>query len=137
MEMDKKEKTFGELLSSIRKENRNKPSLRATAAALGISPQYYSEVEKDRRGVLARDRLESFCDFMELSREESEMLYNKAAEAKNDKCNKNTAIPQDFSNYIMEQDYVVKALRVAKEVDAGEEEWLAFIEEMRKKRKDD
>lgn len=129
--------SFGELLLTIRKENPSKPSLRATAAALGISPQYYSEVENNKKGVLSRDRIEDFCKFMNLDKEDTEFVYNKAAEFKNDKHDKNTAIPQDFSNYIMEQDYVVKALRVAKEFDAGEDEWLAFIEEMRRKRENE
>ena len=48
--MSEKEMCFGEYIESIRREKRK--SIRQTALAIGVSPQYYSEVEKNHRSVL-------------------------------------------------------------------------------------
>ena len=71
--------SFGEYIEAIRKLRQK--SLRKTAQAIGISPQFYSEVEKGRRPAFTADRLEMLKNFLQLTPEESEQMYNKAAES--------------------------------------------------------
>ena len=120
----KTEQTFGEYIESLRKK-RGK-SLRATAFGIGVSPQFYSEVEKGRR-TLTAERLESVKAFLNLPDEQARIMYNKAAEARryND-----IAVPQDFSGYIVERDYAMAALRVAKELNADKDDWQRFVDDL-------
>jgi hypothetical protein len=47
---------------------------------------------------------------------------------------KRNAVSPDLPDYIMERDYVRRALRKAMDLNAGEEEWLKFVEELEKRR---
>lgn len=116
--------SFGKYIESIRTTKRK--SLRETAKAIGVSPQFYSEVEKDRRCAFTADRLELLRKFLEMSVEEAEEMNNKAAESYK---GKNVAVPQDFADYIVERDYVMSALRTMKEMDADEEDWKKMVDE--------
>ena len=116
--------SFGKYIESIRTARRK--SLRETAKAIGVSPQFYSEVEKDRRGALTADRLALLKKFLEMSTEEAEEMSNKAAKSYK---GKNVAVPQDFADYIVERDYVMSALRTMKEMDADEEDWKKMVDE--------
>lgn len=133
MNEEYKDLSFGKYIETMRKKCESRPSLRATAAAIGVSPQFYSEVEKDKRGALTAERLAALKNFLSLTQEEAEIMYNKAAETKK---TKDISLPQDFPDYIVENDYVMAALRTAKELDAGEEEWLQFVADMRARRKE-
>ena len=66
--MSTDEMNFGDYLEFIRRSKRK--SLRQTAIAIGVSPQYYSEVEKTRRSVLSAERLEKLRDYLEMTPEE-------------------------------------------------------------------
>ena len=116
------EQAFGEYVESLRKE-RGK-SLRKTAEAIEVSAQFYSEVEKGRRAAFTVERLEMLKSFLNLSEDESNIMYNKAAESR-----KNTEF--DFSDYIIQRDYAMAALRVAKELSADEADWQRFVDELR------
>ena len=122
--------SFGEYIESIRKTRRQ--SLRKTAFAIGISPQFYSEVEKGRRCAFTADRLEALKNFLEMSPEEAAQMYNKAAESYK---GKNVAVPQDFTNYIVERDYVMSALRTMRDMDADEQDWVRLVEDFKKRKK--
>ena len=66
---------------------------------------------------------------MELHGDEDEKtaLYNAAGKQKN-------SIPPDLPDYIMEHEYVSAALRTARDLDAGEEEWQRFIDDLRRRK---
>ena len=51
--MGENEMSFGKYIEFIRKSRRK--SLRETAKAIGVSPQFYSEVEKNRRCAFTVD----------------------------------------------------------------------------------
>ena len=121
--MSIEEMNFGDYLEFLRKNKRK--SLRQTAIAIGVSPQYYSEVEKNRRSVLSAERLEKLRDYLELTPEEYQIISTKAAEAHR---GKNKQVPQDFADYIVERDYVMAALRTMKEMDADEADWKRMVE---------
>jgi transcriptional regulator with XRE-family HTH domain len=97
------------------------------AEKVGISRQALLEIEKGRRSALTPERLEKFKAFLGLNSEETETLYNKAAEAR-----KRSEF--DFSDYIIQRDYAMSALRVAKELDADEEDWQRFIDELKQRK---
>jgi transcriptional regulator with XRE-family HTH domain len=82
-------------------------SLRSTAKAVGVSPQYYSEIERGHRSALTAERLNKLRDFFDLSTEETDTLFNKAAEARK-------ISEFDFSDYIRQRDYVMKAFACSK-----------------------
>lgn len=127
--MNSNDKSFGGFIEAIRQSSGK--SLRETARAIGVSPQFYSEVEKNRRCAFTADRLEKLKSFLEMNEEQAEAMYNKAAESRK---GKDVAVPQDFSDYIVERDYAMQALRVAKELGADEEDWEKFIEELKKRK---
>ena len=131
--MNVNEMSFGKFIEAKRKELDNRPSLRATAMAIGVSPQFYSEVEKGKKGAFKQDRLDDLASFLKLNDEDKSLFYKKAAESRQ---RGDYAIPSDLPGYILERNYVEQALRVAKDLDAGEEEWLQFIEIMINKRKE-
>ena len=122
--------SFGEYIESLRKAKRL--SLRKTAFAIGVSPQFYSEVEKGNRCAFTADRLEALKNFLEMTPEESAQMYNKAAGSYK---GKNVAVPQDFTNYIVERDYVMSALRTMRDMDADEEDWARLVEDFKKRKK--
>ncbi len=122
--MGANEMSFEKYIESIRTARRK--ALRETAKAIGVSPQFHSEVEKDRRCAFTADRLELLKKFLEMSPEEATKMNNKAAESYK---GKNVAVPQDFADYIVEGDYVMSALRTMKELDAGENDWRKMVDE--------
>lgn len=123
------EQVFGEYIEMLRKE-RGK-SLRETAKALEVSPQFYSEVEKKRRSAFTPERLEKLRIFFALSDEQADIMYNKAAESRK---TKDVTVPQDFSDYIVQRDYAMSALRVAKELDADEADWQRFVDDLKRRK---
>lgn len=127
--MDIKEQSFGAFIESIRLASGK--SLRETAKAIGVSPQFYSEVEKDRRCAFTADRLDKLKAFIGMNEEQVAEMYNKAAESRK---GKDITVPQDFSDYIVERDYAMQALRIAKELGADEEDWERFVAELKKRK---
>lgn len=127
--MNNNDMSFGDFIESIRRESSK--SLRETAKAIGVSPQFYSEVEKNRRCAFTSDRLDKLRVFLGMSEDQATEMYNKAAESRK---GKDVAVPQDFSDYIVERDYAMQALRLAKELGADEQDWEKFIEELKKRK---
>jgi len=123
------EQSFGEYIEMLRRE-RGK-SLRETAKAIEVSPQFYSEVEKGHRSAFTAERLEKLRAFFALPDEQADIMYNKAAESRK---TSDVTVPQDFSDYIVQRDYAMSALRVAKELDANEEDWQRFVDDLRKRK---
>ena len=121
--MSENEMSFGEYIEFLRRSKRK--SIRQTAIAIGVSPQYYSEVEKSRRSVLNAERLSKLRDYLEMTSEEYQTMSTKAAEAHK---GKNKQVPQDFADYIVERDYVMAALRTMKEMDADQADWKRMVE---------
>ncbi|MCL2838341.1 MAG: helix-turn-helix transcriptional regulator [Oscillospiraceae bacterium] len=120
------EQTFGEYIKELRQTKGQ--SLRQTAYAIEVSPQFYSNVERGCKSSLAAEKLELLRKFLNLSTEESETMYNKAAQASK---RSGVTVPQDFSDYIVERDYAMAALRIAKELNADEKDWQKFVDELK------
>lgn len=125
--MGEKEKlSFGKYVEQLRKSREK--SLRETAKAIGVSPQFYSEVEKGRRNTFTKERMEKLAAYLMLNEEESRMLYDKAKEANN------AALPLDCEDYAADHAFVVEALRLSKATGAGEKEWQQLLDDLRARR---
>lgn len=116
---------FGEFISQKRVEKQI--TLRKMADMLGVSAPFLTDVEKDRRNPFDMEKLSQLAKVLDLSNEERELMFNLAGKKRN-------AVAPDLPEYIMERDYVSAALRTARDLDAGEEEWNRFVEELRKRK---
>lgn len=123
--MDNLYLNFGDFIAKKREEK--KITLREMARKLDITPPYLSDVEKDRRNPFDLEKLELISKILLLSDDEKIMMLNLAGKKRN-------SLAPDLPEYIMERDYVSAALRIARDLDAGEEEWLEFVEELKKRK---
>ncbi|MHA6647235.1 helix-turn-helix domain-containing protein [Aerococcus urinae] len=117
--------TFGRYLSELRKERRI--TLKDMAAKLDISSPYLSDVEKGRRDSFDLDKLNQIVSILNLNSEEADKLMNLAGDQRN-------SIAPDLPEYVANKDYINAALRKAKDLDAGEEEWFEFIRQLEAKK---
>lgn len=116
---------FGDFIAKKREERQI--TLREMARRLEVSAPFLSDVEKDRRNPFDSDRLEKTAGILELDKQERELMYDLAGKRRN-------SVAPDLPDYIMERDYVSAALRTARDLDAGEEEWLQFVEELKRRK---
>ena len=100
------------------------------ADALDCSAPFLSDVEKDRRNPPDIDKLMKISEILALSVEEQNTMLNLAGRKRN-------TVPPDLAEYITERDFISNALRTARELDAGEEDWLLLVEELKKRKKQD
>ena len=117
---------FGKYVESLRK-NKGK-SLRETAKAIKVSPQYYSEVEKGRSSTFTAERLKLLSQFLVLDEDETHALYDMAAESRS---SNDIVTPQDCADYMRGNSYVIEALRLSMETGAGEKEWQVFLDDLK------
>ena len=115
---------FGDFISSKRVER--KITLRKMADLLEISAPFLTDVEKGRRNPFDMEKLTRLSSILGLSEEEHGLMLNLAGKKRN-------AVAPDLPGYIMERDYVSAALRTARDLGAGEEEWNRFVEELKKR----
>lgn len=120
--MNMNEKNFGEFLQTKREQQ--KITLRQLAERLDLSAPFLSDVEKGRRNSLDMDRLIMLKQILNLSDDEYETMLNLAGKQRK-------TVAPDLPEYIMERDYVSAALRTARDLDAGEAEWMRFVEELK------
>ena len=118
--------TFGQFLA--RKRQEKKISLRGLATQLGISAPFLSDVEKDRKTPFNNERIEQVARILNLSEEEKTVMLDLAGQSKK------SVIAPDLPEYINEHDYVKAALRTARDMGAGEEEWQRFIDDLKRRK---
>ncbi|MGC4018558.1 MAG: helix-turn-helix transcriptional regulator [Muricomes sp.] len=117
---------FGKYVETLRKSKGK--SLRETAKAIKVSPQFYSEVEKGRSSTFTAERLKSLTYFLMLDDEETHTLYDMAAESRS---SNDITTPQDCADYMLCNSYVIEALRLSMETGAGEKEWQVLLNELK------
>lgn len=116
---------FGEFLSKKRIEQGI--TLRKMADILTCSPPFLSDVEKDRRNPFDLDKLNLIAETLHLSEADKRLMLDLAGKKRN-------AVAPDLPDYIMQRDYVSAALRTARDLGAGEQEWQEFVEELKKRK---
>lgn len=123
--MNTQYENFGEFLQ--KKREKKSITLRKLAELLSFSAPFLSDVEKDRRNPPDYDKLLQIANILQLSEDEKSLMLDLAGK-------KRKSVAPDLPEYIMERDYVSAALRTARDLDAGEEEWLQFVEELKKRK---
>ena len=111
---------FGKFIEKKRKEK--SITLRGLASMLSIAPAYMSDIEKGHRYPPDKEKLEAMAEILELSEEEKNNMYDLAAGEK-----ENT-VSLDLSEYIMKNDKVRVALRMARDNNLGNETWQKMID---------
>ena len=120
--------SFGAFIRKKRMELNPHISLRKMAELLNLSPVHMSNIETGRDAAPKKEILDNLAKILRLDKHEQERMYDLAAESKN-----YTAIPSDLPDYITSNEYAKIALRVAKDVDATDQEWIEFIEKLKKR----
>ena len=115
---------FGKFLTAKREER--DLTLREMARQMGVSAPFLSDVEKDRTAPLTKDRLDKVAEILHLDIDERTAMFDLVGKQRN-------IVAPDLPDYIMGRDYVAAALRTARDLDAGEEEWMKFVEELKKR----
>lgn len=119
---------FGQFISKKRAEKQI--TLKAMADNLRISAPFLLDVEKDRRNPFDMEKLTKLADLLELSKEEYELMLDLAGKKRN-------AVAPDLSDYILERGYVGAAIRTARDLGAGEEDWKRFVKELQGRKRDE
>lgn len=122
--------TFGAFIRKKRLEMDPYISLRKMAELLDIAPSYMSTMETGYDSAPKDDILAGIAHILKLDKQEQELMYELAAKSKT-----YTAIPGDLPEYISTNEYARIALRVAKDVDATDTEWMEFIEKLKQRSK--
>lgn len=117
--------TFGDFLTKKREEKDF--TLRELGSIIGLSAAYLNDVEKDRRNPFDFEHLEKLASVFELDADEKALMLNLAGKGRN-------TVAPDLPEYIMGREYVSAALRTARDLDAGEEEWMQFVEELKRRK---
>ena len=73
------------------------------------------------------DKLELLGQILELDSDDYALMLDLAGKKRN-------SVAPDLPEYIMQRDYVSAALRTARDLDAGEQEWLRFVEDLKKRK---
>lgn len=122
------ETTFGAFIRTKRLELAPEISLRKMAELLSLSPVHMSNIETGRDAAPKKEVLDKLVPILKLEKQEMERMYDLAAESK-----AYIAIPGDLPEYITTHEYAKIALRLAKDVDATDQEWIDFIDRLKKR----
>lgn len=117
--------SFGEFLQKKRLEN--EITLRKMAKLIGITAPYLTDIEKDRRNPPEIQKLDKIAEILSLTEEEEAVMFDLAGKQRN-------SVAPDLPDYIMKRDYVAAALRTARDLDADEDDWLKFVEELKQRK---
>ena len=126
--MKKTTMTFGEYLKHKREEKQI--SLREVARTLGVSAPFLSDVENNRRGPLTEERLADLAKVLNLNEKEQSEMYDIVGKQKG-------LLAPDLNPYVTERPYVNAALRTARNLEANEEDWQRFVDDLIKRKNGD
>ena len=126
MDMNKR---FGDFVREKRLEK--KINLRKLAEIIGIVPAYMSDIENNRRYPPDKEKIYKIASALELSEDETNILFYLAANEKEN------SVSPDLPEYIMGTDNARVALRMARDLNADDEDWLKVIEMLEAKKKGD
>lgn len=118
---------FGEYVRQKRLER--KMTLRAFAKEVGISATFISGMENNEKSAPSDEVLKSISEVLMLDKEETDKLYDLAAQTK-----ASNPLPLDIAETVRENAVIRIALRVAKDLDATDEEWEDFMRRLKENR---
>lgn len=124
--MEKPTQTFGDYIKSKRTSHQPKLTLKKMAELLGVNLTYLSDVENGRKKAFSAEKINLFCEILELSESERSELYDLAARD-------NETVSEDIAETIMyteEGDYARRALRMVNQGKGNVEMWKELIRKM-------
>jgi transcriptional regulator with XRE-family HTH domain len=104
--------------------------LREVARTLGVSAPFLSDVENNRRGPLTEERLADLAKVLHLNEKEKAEMYDIVGKQKG-------LLAPDLNPYVTERPYVNAALRTARNLEANEEDWKRFVDDLIKRKNGD
>lgn len=121
-------KRFGDFVREKRLEK--KINLRKLAEIIGIVPAYMSDIENNRRYPPDKEKIYKIASALELSEGETNTLFDLAANEKEN------SVSPDLPEYIMGTDNARVALRMARDLNADDEDWLKVIKMLEAKKEE-
>ena len=106
-------------------------TLRGLAAEIDIAPAFMSDIEKGHRYPPSKDKLYLMADVLKLCAEDRDKMFDLAAQEREN------SVSSDLSDYIMNNEKVRVALRLARDSGAEEKEWQKVIDMLEKESKGD
>ncbi len=97
-------------------------TLRGLAAEIGIVPAFMSDIEKGHRYPPKKETLDKLAEALHMTEAERNQMFDLAAEEK-----ENTVSP-DLPEYIMGNEQVRVALRMARDTENSDKVWQKVIE---------
>lgn len=122
------ENKFGEFIKAKRLERGI--NLRKLAEELDIVPAYMSDIEKGRRYPPDKDKIYKIVEILSLDQQEQDTLFDLAAYSRAN------GVSPDLSDYVMGVDNLRTALRKARDINAGEDDWQRIIDMLEAEKKD-
>lgn len=126
--MKKRTMTFGEYLKHKREEKQI--TLRELARRLELSAPFVSDVENNRRAPLTEERLATLAEVLNLNDAEKAEMYDIVGHQKG-------LLAPDLNPYVNDRPYVNAALRTARNLEANEEDWNRFVDDLIKRKHGD
>jgi transcriptional regulator with XRE-family HTH domain len=115
---------FGEYIKKKRKER--ELTIVEVSDYIGMAKSQYSDIENQRRPPFDGEKMELFAEFLNLSEEETALLFDIAS-------NENRYVPYDLQEIFMYKEVgelARTALRISKECSEPEAEWKRLIREL-------
>lgn len=130
------ENRFGKYIEAKRKERGI--NLRKFAERIdNMAPAYLSDIEKGNRYPPDRDKIAKMAEVLGLDAKETAELYDLAAfDRASVEKEKSSAVSSDLPEYIMSSEKLRVALRMARDANAGDDDWVKVIEMLEGKGKD-
>ena len=97
-------------------------TLRGLAAELNIAPAFMSDIEKGHRYPPGKDKLYEMARILKLNDEDTNAMFDLAAGERDN------IVSPDLSEYIMRNNNVRVALRMARDKGTSNEAWQKVIE---------
>lgn len=119
--------TFGEYVRQKRLDR--KITLRSFAKQVGISATFISGMENNEKSAPSDEVLKNIAEILQLDKGETDKLYDLAVQTK-----ASNPLPVDIAETVRENAVVRIALRVAKDLDATDEEWEDFMRRLKETR---
>ena len=117
--------TFGSFIRNKRMGVTPKITLKSMAEQLDLNLTLLSDIENDRKKPFPAEKIELFCEIMNLSDTEKAKMYDMAAKYSD-------TVSEDIVHTIMEDTesgkYARIALRMTKNGKISEKQWKAFVE---------
>ena len=124
--MEKKVKSFGEFIKEKRMEHSPRYTLKKMAESLDMNLTHLSDIENGRKNPFDKDKIDKFCQILDLSEQDKATLFDLAARDSG-------SVPADIADTIMytdQGDYARVALRMVSQGKGDVELWKDLIRKM-------